>query len=238
MVWLFVICALGIGLIALLLFLTGSIFAGLNAVQPVALHSPLRANYGMDKLSFVVPALDFGVVEEALRDQATSTAGVEATVTAIAGSLETAVPTITPRFTGANPTAAASPTNKPAATALPPATRTPVPTGTQAPSPTFTLTAVDTFTPTSTLWSSFTPTRRPGTITPTKIPARTLTPTRTKNVNPTAGNTATATATQPKPPTPTPTRRPTNTPMPPTIAPTNTKPAYPPPATVAPTGYP
>jgi hypothetical protein len=213
-----VICVLGIGLVGFMIFLAGNLFSRLNAVQPVALLSPLHANYSADKLSFVVPALDFNVVQEAIQAHATGTVSVKEQVSTIVGEMKTPVPTITPTFR-LSPTPSKSPTlRQPSPTtgasqpSLVPsetlaATLADSPTATLLPSNTLTLTL--TFTPTLTLRLSLTPTltSRPGTITPTLritlTPTKyaTVTPSRTSVVDPTVGDTITPTSTLVTPPT-------------------------------------
>ncbi len=178
--------------------------------MPVALHSPLRADYSADLTALRPAALGLALVGEAARDLAARAADPLPELSIL---LQTPVPTATPFGPGLSPTDRPLPTG----TAAPTAQEPTVPF-----TPTWTATR---FTPT------FTPTPTPS-ATASRTPDGTSTrPTRTAVI---ASPTPTLT---PPPPTATspaaPTRTPTSAPATPTPQPTS----YPPPATGYP-GYP
>ena len=67
--WVFLAGLAGFSLFGVLVYSAMEVFASLNADQPAALHSALHANYGMDDHPLLIPALNIGLVGEAMRDQ-------------------------------------------------------------------------------------------------------------------------------------------------------------------------
>lgn len=233
------------GLLSLGVFLFTPGSASANQSLPVSLHSPLRADYSPDERGMLLPQLDLELAAEAARDRL-PTAGPTGSATAppfnpiptMQEELRTPVPTVTPI---AGSTRSALPTATPRLEAtLPPSSATPASSATLAPSATLAASAT---LPANATWTS-TPaagiTRVPTQTPPAATQVSTLPPTRTLPP---------PTSTLPPPPTQTPVPLPTNTPVPPptrTPVPLPTdpppspypQPTDPPPPTPGPTPYP
>ena len=132
-------------------------------LMPVALHSPLRADYSADLRGMRPISLNLGLISDAARDQA---AQENDPLPELIALLQTPVPTVTSFL-------AETPTRQPAVTA----TATPAKEETLPWTPTSTRSVTLTFTASP----SRTNTRRPPTVTPTFTPTeRALIPTLTK----------------------------------------------------------
>ena len=217
----------GVGLFAVLAFSAMEILVQLNASQPAALHSALRANYGMDAQGALFPVLGLGLVEEAIRDQQSGTPVATQYIATIIGGLKTPVPTVTLYFN-----LTTTPINSTATPTIVAASDTPF-----APTPNPTSTPTLTYTPTQTaVLPTLTNTQfATFTATATRVPVKTDVPSDTPTspvatrVRPSATPVLPTATSVPPSATPKP---PKSTPKPP---PTHTPGPYPPPVTPVPT---
>ena len=186
------------GLVCLALFLFSPNWVKAQHSLPVALHSPLRADYSADLRGMTMGALQIGLVSEAEKDH--SSRDSMPTLVVI---LKTPVMTITPLATRLLSTPLAT-----MASTIPPKATNPLPTSTRSSS--------SAGTPTPTSSPTWTPTQTPQTTKVTPTAGSTTIPTKPPQATPSS-----------KPPTST-SQPPTDTAVPPTktsIPPTNIPPS-------------
>jgi hypothetical protein len=194
-----------------------------SEMLPISIQANKMADYSVDEVSALNPAVNIEIIEAAIKDEGPT--NVAARVENVRANLQTLVPTVTPTAVSTDtpmPSNEQPDFSQATATNPPPATATPRPSKTSTPNKTTPPTEnAATATKTGTAGPSASPTKKnekTATHTLPATPTATVKPTQTATQSP---PTATDTATQ-SPPTATNTATKTATPVPPTATMTPT----------------